>query len=364
MQLKKIFVALLATILFAGLSHAEMVQQQGVGQINYSGWGGPSADVKNEAIQKAKLSAVEKYTASFSTSKMMNYEKIRSIIEGNLDRYITEYKIIDDDADKEAKRYSVVIDAALNASLIEVELQKISTVQNTSADDKSYLSFVFVARQVTSSKGFDARRTQRKVEESSNEEKEEAYIDGDKMGLSSESLDDRVLTTGGSTMQKSDEVNYDVSSSEDINSVMTNIFTSAGYEVVDAEYLQEETSGLVNVENFMEDFRFGDDISGDTRRDAAKGCRSIGIQYFAIGTLNVGVKSIDSVSGLTRVYVSVNGKVLDLRGRFPKTVASVGPVQYAGLGPDQSVARRNALRQAGENAAKDLTSQLRAKDVK
>ncbi len=67
---------------------------------------------------------------------------------------------------------------------------------------------------------------------------------------------------------------------------------------------------------------------------------------------------------MTRVYVSVNGKVMDLRGRFPKTVASVGPVQYAGLGPDIIVARRNALRQAGEHAAHDLTSKMQAKGIK
>jgi hypothetical protein len=364
MQLKKIFVILVPILLLACLAQAEMIRQQGVGQVTYSGWGSPSTDVKNEAVQKAKLSAIDKYTAGFSTAKMINYDKIRATVEGNIDRYITEYKIIDDDTDKEAKRYSVVIDVALNTSLIEVELQKVSAVQNVAADDRSYLSFVFVSREVTMRKAFDARRTERSLQESSTEENEEAYVDGEKMGFANESLKDSVRTTGGSTTQKSDEVEYDVSNAGDINTTMTNVFSSAGYEVVEAEYLQEETSGLVNVDNFIEDFRFGDDISGNTRRDAAKGCRSVGIEYFAIGTLDVGAKDIDSVTGMTRVYVSVNGKVMDLKGRFPKTVASIGPVQYAGLGPDQSVARRNALLQAGESAAKDLVSQLRAKNVK
>lgn len=364
MRITLLIGTLLVIGLMAGTSHARMTKQQGIGQITYSGWGGPSASAKDEALQKAKLSAIEKFTADFSTSKMMSYEKIRPTIESHLDRYITEYKILDDVTDKSAKRYSVVIDASINAALIEVELQKVSAVENVSADERSYLSFVFVSRQVRSRQAFDARRTERTVEMTTTEETEETYVDGDQIEFAGETMQDNMRTTGGSTLQKSDAIEYDVSSAEDINASMTRIFTSAGYEVIEAEYLQEESQGLVNVTEFIEDFRYGDDISGDTRRDAARGCRDVGVQYFAIGTLDVGTKDTDPVSGLNRVYVSVNGKVMDLKGRFPKTVASIGPVQYAGTGPDQAVARRNALRQAGEKAAMDLVAQLRAKDIK
>jgi|LGOV01.1.fsa_nt_gb hypothetical protein len=364
MYLKKIFLFTFGFVLVSSLAMANMVTQQGVGQVNYTGWGGPSAKVKQEAIEKAKKSAIKKYTASFSTSKMMNYGKIRSKVEADLDRYITEFIVLDDDTDKSAKRYSVVIDASINAPLIEVELQKISAVHNVAAYEKSYLSFVFVAREVISRKSFDARRSQRTVEESSVEESEDTYSDGQQIGYAGDMRRDSVTTTGGSTVQKSDQFEYEVSNAADIDAAMTNIFSDGGYEVVEAVYLQEDSGGLVNVEDFMEDFRFGDDISGATRRNAAKGCRSLDIQYFAIGTLDVGARDIDPVSGMTRVYVSVNGKVMDLRGRFPKTVASVGPVQYAGLGPDIIVARRNALRQAGEHAAHDLTSKMQAKGIK
>ena len=364
MQVKTIFIFALCSLLFSSMAYGDVVRQQGLGQVAYKGWGGPSAEIKQEAILKAQSSAINKYTATFSSAKMLNYEKIRNLVENNLDCYIAEYRIIDDDVDKDAKIYRVVLEVAINATLIEVELQKASAVQNASVGEKSYLSFVFVAREVTSRKSFDARKTKRVVDESTVEESEETHIEGGQMGFAGETLKDTVHKTGGSTLQKSDQVKYDVSNAADINAAMTQIFSSAGYEVVEAEYLQDESEGLVNVQDFIEDFRFGDDISGATRRNAAKGCRTLGVEYFAIGTLDVGAKDIDPVSGLTRVYVSVNGKIMDLRNRFPKTVASVGPIQYAGLGPDQMVASRNALRQAGENAAQDLTSQLRAKGIK
>ena len=149
-----------------------------------------------------------------------------------------------------------------------------------------------------------------------------------------------------------------------INRCQPIYYSTAGFEVVDAEYLADETDGLVDVERFIEDFKYGDDITGKTRRDAVKGCRSVDVMFFSIGTLDVGMKDKDPVSGLTRVFVSVTGKIMSLKKRFPKTVASVGPIQYSGLGPDQTVAKRNALKLAAERAAKELTAQLRAKDIK
>jgi len=364
MHLKQRALFAIAILFASNLVMADIVKQQAVGQVNYKGWGAPSTEVKQEAIESAKKNAIEKYISSFSTTKLMNYEKIRSTVEANLSMYITEFRVLDTDIDEDTKTYRVIIDASINASLIEIELQNASAVHNASSNEKSYLSFVFVAREVTSQKSFDVRRSKRFVEESTVEEHEEAQVGDHQLGYSSETLKDSVTTFGGSTLQRSDEVEYDVSNAEDINVTMTDIFSSAGYDVVEAVYLQEETAGLINVEDFMEDFRYGNDIAGETMRNAAKGCQSLGIEYFAIGTLDVGAKDIDPVSGLTRVFVSVNGKIMDLRGRFPKTVASVGPVQFAGLGPDMAVARRNALRQAGENAARDLTSKLQAKDIR
>ncbi len=64
------------------------------------------------------------------------------------------------------------------------------------------------------------------------------------------------------------------------------------------------------------------------------------------------------------MFVNVNTKVYDTSKALPTTVATIGPVQYAGLGPTQDVAERNALMQAGETAAKELVSQMRAKNLR
>lgn len=362
--MKNFMVCFVVFTFFATTAFAGMVKVQGVGQMTYGGWGGPSASVKQEALTKAKLNALTRHASGFSTAKLKNFEAIRSDLEKSIDRYVPVAKMLDEETNKGAKTYSVVVQASVDTGLVDLEIQKVSAIEQSGENDKSYLSFVFVSREAKQVKKFDARVSKRRVEEKSEEQSEEASVEGNAAQLIADSKTDSVLTTGGSTVQKSDQIEYDVSNSADINVTMGDVFSTSGFEVVEAVYLEEETNGLVNVENFIEDYRYGDDISGDTRRDAVKGCRSVDIGYFAIGTLDVGMKDTDPVSGLTRVNVSVSGKVLSLKRRFPKTVASIGPVQYAGLGPDQVVAKRNALKKAGESAAKDLVAQLQAKDIR
>ena len=86
--------------------------------------------------------------------------------------------------------------------------------------------------------------------------------------------------------------------------------------------------------------------------------KTASIPFVAIGTLDVGLPDQDPNTGLQRVAVTVNARILDVSATIPDTIASVGPVQYAGVGPTEPEARNNALRLAATNAARDLTSQL------
>ena len=75
------------------------------------------------------------------------------------------------------------------------------------------------------------------------------------------------------------------------------------------------------------------------------------------------MQDTDPVTGEKRVYVSVRSQVLDLSGMLPRILASVGPVQYAGLGPDQQVAMRNALQSAAKEVASSISDQLKSKGM-
>jgi hypothetical protein len=71
----------------------------------------------------------------------------------------------------------------------------------------------------------------------------------------------------------------------------------------------------------------------------------------------------DPVSGLKRVYVSVNAKVWNIEKRLPKLVASVNSDTFAGLGPNPKVAKNNALKKAATSAAKNIVDQMNAKNL-
>jgi len=90
----------------------------------------------------------------------------------------------------------------------------------------------------------------------------------------------------------------------------------------------------------------------------ALGMRNAQNPYIAPGTLDLSIVDRDPATGLMRVAVTVNARVLDVTQPVPDTIASIGPVQYAGVGPTEDEARTNALKLAANNAARELTSQL------
>lgn len=356
-------VIILAVLTGSSFALAQAIDTKGMATVNYSSRFGPSSGEKTEAVMQAKINAIERYIANSSQSKMNTYESHRTEIEGTIDDYLLQYSVISEDTDKDSRRYQVVIKTSINANRLNSFLDGKSSIGTVSSDEASYMTFLFVARVQKSVKSYDARVVKREDSKSAVEGSEYESSAGPNIEYQANQSNTEISESGGSSTQKSDIVEYDVFSAEGINSAMTEVFTTVGFEVVEAEYLEEESNGLVSVDAFISDYSTGDDLSGGTKRNAAKGLKELEIPYMAIGTLDVGIKDIDPNSGLTRVYVTVNGQVLDVSKRFPKKVAAVGPVQHAGLGPTEQVARNNALKVAATEAARELTNQMNAKGI-
>jgi hypothetical protein len=99
-------------------------------------------------------------------------------------------------------------------------------------------------------------------------------------------------------------------------------------------------------------------MKSTTLQSVVSGMRTANIPYVAIGTLDVGMADQDPSTGLARVGVTVNAKIYDVTQTIPDTIASVGPVQFAGMGPTEAEALANALKLAANNAARELISQV------
>lgn len=335
-------------------------------------------DTRREAMRRAALNALEVYIAESSQAKVKLFAARRDEFAEQLDRFVLSSTLLSEDVNKGAKTYSVVVRSEINAALLQAELDAGSAVQNTPAGERSLLTFVFVARAQGSSQSFDDKVYQRVDSQASVEQQSvraEETAEGEQIGGSSIStsgsigVNDSVsvstsasTTTGGSTTRKADAITWTVSSAAEVNTAMSGIFSNAGYEVVEAEYVEGESGGQLSVARIREEFSTGNDLSSEVLRSTVNGIRTAGIPLMAFGTLDVGMQDRDPASGLVRIPVTVTGKVLDVSGRFPRTITSVGPVQFFGLGPDASVARTNALSLAAEQAAGQMVDELNVKN--
>ena len=361
---KKIsFMFIVFLFLFTQSAYAE-ITVKGIAEVNYTSWGSPDSDEIEEAKKQAIRSAIGRWSSKQGASFLKNFEFVRLQVEKNYQDYVLGVTIVDEDINKDKKTIRMVIKVSLDDVRIKNLVSGSSAVANTNEDELSYMTFIFVSRRQSTVKSYNDKVYERSDDENSVQGSE--FEDASDSGIeyTSNSSSTKKSTTGGSRTKKADKIEFEVSSSNEITIAMTEVFSANGFEVVEAEYLEEETDGLISVAAFKNDYSHGDDISGATRRNAAKGAKMLDIPYIAVGTLDIGMKDKDPSSGLTRVFVTVTGKLISVKKMFPKTIASVGPIQFSGLGPNQSVAERNALKLASRSAANELINQMNAKRVK
>jgi len=347
-----------------------LVKVKGKGEIVYKSnifKPGQGSAEERAAILEAKKNALMRFAADFDSARFELYKKIEPEVLANIDQYVTDYTQLDQQVDKTSKRYTVIIEASVNPTLIENAIQKHSragaqTAGGTAAAkaDGDYMTFVFVARELASRKDFDTKRTTVEINEISEAGAQTGKVadDGQSAEVGVEKTSVVKRTTGGNTETKANELVYRVTTVTEVDNAVNSVLTKANYEVVDPV-----DAGL-DVDSFKCDFSSGSDVSPATRSAAIKTCKENEIRYVAIANMDVGLPETDEASGLTRVYVTVTAKVSDLAPRFPKTVASIAGKPYAGLGSNAQVAKQNALNEAATRSAGELVDQLRMKDVK
>ncbi len=333
-----------------------------------------SPEVKEKALRAAQVKAVEFYYAEAGEAQSANFDAIRDRVAASLDQFILEATVLDEQDQTDKRVYTVTVRTSINVAKLRNAVKSGSATQAVAKADKSKLTFLFVSRQVDSEKSFDDRVYQRVdrgvkvgVNGSDNRQGSEGEsIRGGRIGTNASvnrnaSLEAKrtdTIETGGSTTRKSSESTWRIFPSANLNAVFTGIFASAGFKVVEAAYVEPYTNGLLKIKSVENDYKTGNDLDPATLRDVVRGLQAAQIPYLAFGTLDVGLADIDPASGLSRVAVTVTGKILDLSTGIPENLSTVGPVQYAGLGPTEAEARGNALKKAADSAARELVSQV------
>lgn len=372
----KIFILAVLLAMTSFVSHAEVQSSKGMASIIYKGKA--TTEIKQQAVVDAQFNALERYIAESNPAKARSFDAKKQEVLTRITDFVLSSTILSEDDSKDRKTYSVVLRADIN----EARLQNLLNDSNVQAKQSSNsisktITFVFVSRMQSSVQQFDERVYKRSdsntksvgssksnttASESENISSSSASINEVvNKGSNSNSKSSVTNESGGSSTQKADKIEWSVTSSNEVNTSMTGVFSDAGLDVVEAEYVEGESRGLLNLASIRKDYSTGSDIAPQNLRNMVTGVKSAGIYFIATGTLDVGMKDRDPVSGNTRVFVTVNGKVMDISGKFPKTISSVGPMQYAGLGPSENAARTNALKLAAEQTAKQMIDELNTK---
>lgn len=372
MQIIRTFLLMLL-LSCATVSMAQVQQARGKATVPYSGRSA-TPDIKAKANLAAQLKAVEFYYAEAGESEAANFDAVRDKIIADPDRYILETTVLAEEDSTDKKQYTVAVKVSLNVANLRNAVKANSAVAKTGRADKSPLAFLFISRQVDSVKAYDARVFKR-VDESVKVNRSGATsntgVEGESVGRSqvktnsattaqesAEANRTRTRETGGSTVRKSSESTWRLIPSANLNQVFLSTFSRAGFKVSEAALVEPYTGGHFKVSAVEDDYKSGNDMKSATLQSVVMGMRTAQIPYVALGTLDVGMAEADPSTGLARVSVTVNAKIYDLTQTIPDTIASVGPVQYAGVGPTEDEARTNALKLAANNAARELTSQV------
>ncbi len=163
----------------------------------------------------------------------------------------------------------------------------------------------------------------------------------------------------GSVTRRADVVAREVMASVDVNVAMSGVLAQGGYEVADAEFIDAGEGASSLLAKVRSAFADASDLPPAVLRQLAGAARDAGASYLAFGTLDIGIAAQDPVSGLLRIEATVTGKVLDVTGKLPRTIAAVGPVVQAGLGRETADAGAAALRRASEAAGREVVQRLR-----
>lgn len=384
MQVMKYLIAVVMAA-FALQVSAQVHQARGQYSLSYKESAGmfgrkeaPDA-IKQKAKQEAALKAVETYYAEAGQSESANFDAIRAKILENQDRYILETTVISENDNAKDAQYSVVVRVSLNVANLRNAVQASSAVGQAAAGEKSALSFVFVSRQVDSTKSYDdrvfkrqdnsaaysvARQDRDAVAEKSSEgesvKRNQVSTHGsasreENRGISVSAKSSSTSETGGSTVSRASESTWRVMPSANLNQVFVAQFSQAGYDVIEAAMVESDKFKVSEIEG---DYKSGNDLQPKTLRAIAAGMKEAQIPYIALGTLDVGLPAKDAQTGLMRVAVTVNAKVWDVTRAIPRTRVAVGPVAYSGVGPTEAEARGNALKSAASSAAQELSSRM------
>jgi len=392
MTQKILLLCLVVLGLLPSVALAQIVESRGTATVVYGSSLTPV--VRNEAIERARFDAVERYIAGLGEAAMQNFDRNFLEIQSRLEAFTSDPVVLSEDDDLNTLRYSVSVRVEINVARLTNFTNSTSAVATGDPAERSRVVFVFVGREVAAVTTFDDTVVRQVSSETSTDaavsvdERAAGQVNTTTEERGSEGEDirsDAISTTSvlnqavdantetsiavdasasvettvreessGSTTRRAGETERRIFATNDLDVAIRGAFSQAGFETVDAAFvLSEETLSAL-----LEEFASTNKPSPSSLRASAAELQNNGIRYFAFATLDVGNQDVDPATGLPRINVSVTAEIYDLTEWPPSTLAAVGPVQITGVGLDPEAARREALSRAATEGTRELVSRV------
>lgn len=328
----------------------------------------PNAETRQKVLPAARAEVWKSYVGRQDTSLIRAIEGKRDELQKRLDEIVTNIEFVDEQVDKDSKKIRFTVRAVVNDNLVST----LVTSGGAASGAGSSFGFLILPRIQTEAKSFDATvkkkatattsLVQENIEAEQVKEAEggasERGVKGDQVTMTASAK------TSGSTTRRAQRVKWGLGDAKDVDANISKYLTESGYEPSAYADVAAEC-GSVKTAEVRADLLASEtaELSDDVRKEVFKAMRDCEQRFFAIGTLDFDSIEQDRNSGGVRARASVNVQVYELSKRIPRRVASVGPVDYYGVGPREDGARSDALKQAATEAAQQIVNQLRAKNL-
>ena len=356
--------------------NAQIISEKGIATVELTGRtcsdGKPSdKNMQFKAIEKAKLSAWNKYTASLSGDRSSAYLDSEDEFLSELDQYITDYVILTSNCSKTDRSYSVSLRVNINEARLNNKLVKQSGSSQAQKDLKGQgIVVLVVPRQTTQSLSFDARVTKQAEKKNSLIADEAISDSGDSVSVTESSTQRSSVTTGGSTSKKATKRTYTIGDLNDASAQINNILSPLGMRTFTAARL-EGLAGRMGYEPFLKNVLdqfsgnagdLGANISPQTQDDIVNLILDVGqgrLNYFVLGTVDSSVPRVDPDTGAFKADVLVNIQLFKIDDFFgAEIVAAVGPEIKTAFGETDILADKAALKKAFSEATNSLILKL------
>lgn len=328
----------------------------------------PNEETRKKILPMAKAEIWKSYVGRQDTSTIRMIDTKKEEIQKRLDEIVTNVEFIDESIDKNARKMKFVVRAVVNDNVLATML----SAGGAKSGEGSAFGFLILPRIQAEAKSFDATVVKKASATTSlvTEKIEAEQVKETDGGASGRGLQGDQVTmsakakTSGSTTRKAQKVKWALGDAKDVDSNISKYLTEAGYEPTSYADVAAEC-GSVKTAEVRSDLLASEtaELSDDVRKlvfDAMRKCEQ---KFFAIGTLDFDSIEQDRNSGGVRARAVVNVQVYELSRKIPRKVASVGPVDYYGVGPREDGARSDALKQSAKEAALQIVNQLRSKNL-